>query len=147
MVEHKLEVAAEIYLGETVCKFIRIEIPPTNRNCILYCTLSVAMLVTYEGTIGYFYVIEDQVYSKLHYLQDLVEDVLPTKGGVLTKTYRWYRCRGTAQRPLKKGIIDVRSIQNYRGLTEHLKVLIARATAGTKEHILNRFRECLPNYA
>jgi len=86
------------------------------------------------------------VYDKLCFLQDLVGEYLPVKGGISTKSYRWYKCKGTAQKPLKKGIIDLRSILSYRGLTEHLKLFIARQTAGTKEHILNRFRESLPNY-
>jgi len=48
IVERKLEVAAEVYLGETVCKFIRIEVDKsenaeskTTRNCILYCNSSI----------------------------------------------------------------------------------------------------------
>eukprot|EP01022_Parablepharisma_sp_SALTPOND_P021836 TRINITY_DN4369_c0_g1_i1.p1 TRINITY_DN4369_c0_g1~~TRINITY_DN4369_c0_g1_i1.p1 ORF type:complete len:547 (+),score=54.53 TRINITY_DN4369_c0_g1_i1:2381-4021(+) len=37
--ERNLEVAAEINLNETVCKFVHIDSPVKGRNCVLYCTV------------------------------------------------------------------------------------------------------------
>ncbi len=70
---------------------------------------------------------------------------MPVKGGISPKSYRWFKCRLPAQRPLKRGIMDMRTVLGYRGMTEYLKMYIARGIAATKEHILNWFWTSIPD--
>jgi hypothetical protein len=45
IIERNLELVAEIYLGETVCKFIKVEFgqpnSETKRDCVLYCSFPI----------------------------------------------------------------------------------------------------------
>ena len=102
------------------------------------------IIVTYEGSFGYFYVIDDTVYDRLCLLQDSLTNYLPIKGGITPEGYRWHKFKGLTQKPLKKGILDIKTVLEYRGMTEHLKMHFARKVAATKDHILNKLLNSLP---
>lgn len=115
-------------------------------SSLLYFFNVIIFIGTYEGTFGYLYLIDDKTYERLTNLQNSLVNYMPVKGGITVKSYRWHKPKSASQKTLKRGIIDIKTILNYRGLTEYLKTQIARSIAATKEHIFNWFSLILPDF-